>query len=170
MHTLSYRYAAGDIYTYTGSILIALNPWKAVEPLYSHEQLQAYRGQPLGALPPHLFALADAAYRSMKRENKDTCIVISGESGAGKTETSKIIMRYVYATFHFWLFFLLPRDVCECERACTCAHVCGCMCSCAAVHSCAYAHGWVSLGSLRARCLSLSLWHAGANTPNPPLR
>ena len=65
MHALERRYAAGSIYTYTGSILIALNPWKSVEPLYAADQLAAYRGQPLGAKDPHLFALADAAYRGL---------------------------------------------------------------------------------------------------------
>ena len=54
LHALASRYAAGDIYTYTGSILIALNPWQAVDPLYSAEQLAAYRGQPLGAQAPRL--------------------------------------------------------------------------------------------------------------------
>ncbi|MBN3300746.1 MYO1G protein, partial [Amia calva] len=65
--------------------------------MYGHEVVEAYRGRELYENPPHLYALADSAYKAMKRRAKDTCIVISGESGAGKTEASKYIMQYIAA-------------------------------------------------------------------------
>jgi myosin V len=115
LHCLQNRYVGGDIYTYTGPILIALNPFKAV-PLYTAQILESYYnfgllkaqgidgGRPL---PPHVYAVADAAYRDMMRVisvNSNTktpaaavnqTILISGESGAGKTESTKIVLRYL---------------------------------------------------------------------------
>ncbi|XP_010710618.1 unconventional myosin-Ig isoform X2 [Meleagris gallopavo] len=96
MENLRLRFSKGRIYTYIGEVVVAMNPYQALE-LYGPSAVEQYRGRELYERPPHLFALADAAYKAMKRRAKDTCIVISGESGAGKTEASKYIMQYIAA-------------------------------------------------------------------------
>uniref|UniRef100_A0A672IFY5 Myosin IG n=1 Tax=Salarias fasciatus TaxID=181472 RepID=A0A672IFY5_SALFA len=90
------RFEKGRIYTYIGEVVVSVNPYREMD-IYGKETIEAYRGRELYENPPHLYAVADAAYKAMKRRAKDTCIVISGESGAGKTEASKYIMQYIAA-------------------------------------------------------------------------
>ncbi|CAO2833475.1 unnamed protein product [Amaranthus hypochondriacus] len=89
---LQYRYSRDLIYSKAGPVLIAINPFKAVQ-LYESNHINAYR-QKL-ADSPHVFAMADAAYDEMMRDGVNQSIIISGESGAGKTETAKIAMQYL---------------------------------------------------------------------------
>ncbi|KAG8470730.1 hypothetical protein KFE25_009151 [Diacronema lutheri] len=94
LHNLSVRYDVGQIYTYVGTILVAVNPYAEL-PLYSEAKMREYRGRPMRALPPHPYAVADLALRLLARDGEDQSIVVSGESGAGKTETCKTILRYL---------------------------------------------------------------------------
>ncbi|XP_062023727.1 myosin-16 isoform X3 [Rosa rugosa] len=95
LHNLATRYEISEIYTYTGNILIAVNPFQTLSHLYDASMMKKYSGVPFGELSPHVFAIADAAYREMVNEGKSNSILVSGESGAGKTETTKMLMRYL---------------------------------------------------------------------------
>ncbi|GAB4836920.1 hypothetical protein Ancab_001831 [Ancistrocladus abbreviatus] len=95
LYNIERRYALDSIYTYTGSILIAVNPFTKLPHLYNAHMMEQYRGAPFGELSPHVFAVADASYRAMISEGKNQSILVSGESGAGKTETTKLIMQYL---------------------------------------------------------------------------
>ncbi|KAG6503323.1 hypothetical protein ZIOFF_035634 [Zingiber officinale] len=95
LQNLSTRYQLNEIYTYTGNILIAINPFQRLSHLYDSHMMTQYKGAPLGELSPHVFAVADVAYRAMINETKSNSILVSGESGAGKTETTKMLMRYL---------------------------------------------------------------------------
>ncbi|XP_035917613.1 myosin-VIIa-like isoform X3 [Anopheles stephensi] len=104
LRNLIVRYRQKQIYTYTGSMLVAINPYEIL-PIYTYNEINLYRDKKLGELPPHIFAIGDSAYQEMKREKRDQCIVISGESGAGKTESTKLILQYLAATSgkHSWI-------------------------------------------------------------------
>ncbi|KAL6534061.1 hypothetical protein OROHE_013894 [Orobanche hederae] len=95
LDNLRRRYALNEIYTYTGSILIAVNPFTKLPHLYNMHMMEQYKGAPFGELSPHVFAVADASYRAMMSEGRSQSILVSGESGAGKTETTKLIMQYL---------------------------------------------------------------------------
>uniref|UniRef100_A0A830CV10 Myosin-15 n=1 Tax=Phtheirospermum japonicum TaxID=374723 RepID=A0A830CV10_9LAMI len=95
LDNLRRRYALNEIYTYTGSILIAVNPFTKLPHLYNMYMMEQYKGAPFGELSPHVFAVADASYRAMMSERRSQSILVSGESGAGKTETTKLIMQYL---------------------------------------------------------------------------
>ncbi|WZZ77234.1 hypothetical protein YC2023_097806 [Brassica napus] len=92
---LKCRYDANEIYTYTGNILIAVNPFKRLPHLYGIDTMKQYKGTPFGELSPHPFAVADSAYRKMINEGVSQAILVSGESGAGKTESTKMLMRFL---------------------------------------------------------------------------
>ncbi|CAO0799156.1 unnamed protein product [Mucor circinelloides] len=93
LNTIRTRYMQRLIYTYSGIVLIAVNPFDRVA-LYDPDIVQQYSGRRRGELEPHLFAIAEDAYRCMIREQVNQTIVVSGESGAGKTVSAKYIMRY----------------------------------------------------------------------------
>ncbi|CAI0433994.1 unnamed protein product [Linum tenue] len=95
LENLKSRYELNEIYTYTGNILIAINPFQRLPHIYDGHMMQQYKGAPFGELSPHVFAVADVAYRAMVNEGKSNSILVSGESGAGKTETTKMLMRYL---------------------------------------------------------------------------
>ncbi|XP_067934341.1 unconventional myosin-Ic-like [Watersipora subatra] len=94
LSNLEKRFKHDLIYTYIGPVLVSVNPYKELS-IYSAEVMDLYRSEDFYELPPHVFALSDAAYRYMIDENRDQCVLISGESGAGKTEASKKILQYI---------------------------------------------------------------------------
>lgn len=96
LFNLQIRYADAKIYTYTGSILVAVNPYQHLG-IYGLEVVRKYEGQLIGTLPPHIFAIGAGCYGSMRKNAVNQCVVISGESGAGKTESTKLIMQYLAA-------------------------------------------------------------------------
>ncbi|TYH03653.1 hypothetical protein ES288_A09G236400v1 [Gossypium darwinii] len=95
LQNLKCRYDINEIYTYTGNILIAVNPFRRLPHLYSSHMMEQYKGAAFGELSPHPFAVADASYRHMINEGISQSILVSGESGAGKTESTKMLMRYL---------------------------------------------------------------------------
>lgn len=97
IENLRKRFKENLIYTYIGSVLVSVNPYKELE-IYSKQHMERYRGVSFYEVSPHIYAVADNSYRSLRTERKDQCILISGESGAGKTEASKKILQYYAVT------------------------------------------------------------------------
>ncbi|KAL8122002.1 hypothetical protein AgCh_018654 [Apium graveolens] len=95
LQNIRFRFDVNEIYTYTGSILIAVNPFQRLPHLYGNDLMQQYKGVALHELSPHPFAIADSAYRKMIKEGISQSILVSGESGAGKTESTKSLMQYL---------------------------------------------------------------------------
>uniref|UniRef100_A0A452YL75 Myosin-J heavy chain n=1 Tax=Aegilops tauschii subsp. strangulata TaxID=200361 RepID=A0A452YL75_AEGTS len=95
LRNLKSRYGMNEIYTYTGNILIAVNPFQRLPHLYNDHMMEMYKGAEFGELSPHPFAMADRAYRLMMNYGISQAILVSGESGAGKTESTKMLMQYL---------------------------------------------------------------------------
>ncbi|XP_072534755.1 myosin VIa isoform X1 [Salminus brasiliensis] len=99
LNNIRVRYSKDKIYTYVANILIAVNPYDDIPKLYSSDTIKQYRGRSLGTLPPHVYAIADKAYRDMKVLKMSQSIIVSGESGAGKTENTKFVLRYLTTSY-----------------------------------------------------------------------
>ncbi|KNZ80659.1 Myosin-1 [Termitomyces sp. J132] len=91
---LQKRWTNGEIYTYIGAVLISVNPFRDLG-IYTDEVIQKYRGKNRLEVPPHVFSIAESAYYNMNAYHENQCVIISGESGAGKTEAAKRIMQYI---------------------------------------------------------------------------
>ena len=78
MYILCFRFNKGKIYTYIGEVVVSVNPYRQMD-IYNNTFVQQYKDREIYERPPHIFALADNAHKTMKRQAKDTCIVISGE-------------------------------------------------------------------------------------------
>ena len=104
IHTLRIRYARNQIYTFAGPILVSINPYQSIPHLYDEEVIQQFHRSPLDErsaseeVAPHLYAITEKSYHNLLipgRKRSDQVIIISGESGAGKTEATKLIMTYL---------------------------------------------------------------------------
>lgn len=96
LENLKKRFNNGMIYTYVGSILISINPFRFF-PIYNPKYVRMYQNRNLSDLPPHIFAIADSAYHAMMKTRANQCIVISGESGSGKTESTNLLLHHLSA-------------------------------------------------------------------------
>ena len=94
LNNLKDRYHVDNIYTFTATILVAINPYKNL-PMYDMRYVKRYKGVRLGINAPHVFAVAEQAYNDMVQRKKNQSVLVSGESGAGKTMSTKFILRYL---------------------------------------------------------------------------
>jgi myosin protein heavy chain len=96
VHNLRMRYQADLIYTYSGLFLVTINPYCPL-PIYSRDYINMYRGRSREDTKPHIFAMADEAFRNLVEEGENQSILVTGESGAGKTENTKKVIQYLAA-------------------------------------------------------------------------
>ncbi|XP_027710858.1 unconventional myosin-Ia [Vombatus ursinus] len=96
LKNLHKRFQHKEIYTYIGNVVISVNPYQQL-PIFGPEFIDKYKEYNFYELKPHIYALANEAYQSLRDLDRDQCIIISGESGSGKTEASKLVMSYVAA-------------------------------------------------------------------------
>ncbi|XP_061133421.1 unconventional myosin-IXAa isoform X2 [Syngnathus typhle] len=96
LDNLRSRFRQEKIYTYVGSILIVINPFKFL-PIYNPKYVKMYDNHSLGDLEPHIYAVADVAYHAMLQRQRNQCIVISGESGSGKTQSTNFLIHHLTA-------------------------------------------------------------------------
>merc|ERR1711902_19942 len=93
-HNLEVRYKAKLIYTYSGLFCVVVNPYKRY-PIYTETVVKIYLGKRRNEVPPHLWAITETAYRNMLQNSKDQSMLITGESGASKTENTKKVIAYL---------------------------------------------------------------------------
>ncbi|EPE08126.1 myosin type ii heavy chain [Ophiostoma piceae UAMH 11346] len=99
VHNLHMRYQADLIYTYSGLFLVTVNPYCPL-PIYTNEYINMYKGRNREDTKPHIFAMADEAFRNLVEEGENQSILVTGESGAGKTENTKKVIQYLAAVAH----------------------------------------------------------------------
>jgi myosin protein heavy chain len=99
VHNLHMRYQADLIYTYSGLFLVTINPYCPL-PIYSNDYINMYKGQSREETKPHIYAMADEAFRNLVDEGENQSILVTGESGAGKTENTKKVIQYLAAVAH----------------------------------------------------------------------
>ncbi|PKS09414.1 hypothetical protein jhhlp_004029 [Lomentospora prolificans] len=99
VHNLHMRYQSDLIYTYSGLFLVTVNPYCPL-PIYTNEYINMYKGRSREDTKPHIFAMADHAFRNLVDEGENQSILVTGESGAGKTENTKKVIQYLAAVAH----------------------------------------------------------------------
>nr|AXA20421.1 striated muscle myosin heavy chain [Ptychodera flava] len=93
LYNLKQRYFAGLIYTYSGLFCVAINPYRRL-PIYTEKVVMLYKGKRRNEMPPHVYSVADNAYHDMLQDHENQSMLITGESGAGKTENTKKVIQY----------------------------------------------------------------------------
>nr|XP_006819606.1 PREDICTED: unconventional myosin-X-like [Saccoglossus kowalevskii] len=111
LNNLQIRYKVDNIYTYISSILVAVNPYKAIESIYDMKTMERYNKKHIGDISPHIYAIANECYYSMWKSREHQCVLISGESGAGKTESTKFILSYLSEMSQAALVDMANKDI-----------------------------------------------------------